>query len=298
MHRTVIHSMTGFGRAEVVGEECAVTVEARSVNHRHLDLAMRLPRSLANLEMEARRVAQARLGRGRVDIGIQLGPAPGRALQRVQVDTGLAREYLAQARALGRDAGLTGEVPLTWVLERPGVVRTEEVSLPDALVLWPAVRDALERALDALVAQRAAEGALLVAELRSLLATLGAEVDLIAARAPDARDRKAARLRERVAALLGDVTLDETRIAMEVALWADRTDITEEIARLRAHLGQLGELLERGGPVGRPLDFLLQELNREVNTVASKVDELELSRAALAAKGILEKMREQVQNLE
>jgi uncharacterized protein (TIGR00255 family) len=293
--------MTGFGRAEVRGDTLVVIVEARSVNHRHLDIALRLPRTLSALEMDARRAIAARLERGRVDVAVQVTTVAGQPTQRVVTDAALAREYLSRARALGadlRDLAVAGDVTLGWLLERPGVVRVEETEPADAAVPWAAVEPALGRALDELVERREAEGGRLAQELRSLHGELAAIVATMAARAPASVQRREERLRERLRALLGSPGVDEGRILTEAAVWADKADITEELARLRAHLAELALVLDKGGPVGRPLDFLLQELGREVNTVASKSDDLELSQAALAGKGVLEKMREQVQNLE
>ena len=291
--------MTGFGRAEAGGDGGAVSVEARSVNHRHLDIALRLPRALTALEMDARRLIQARIERGRIDVSVQLGPPPGQSTPQIRVDGALAAQYVEHARALGRAIGLGDGVPITWVLERPGVVvRTEDPESASGTIAWPALADVLGRALDELVAYRATEGEALAAELRTQHAALKAQVDLIAARTPIALARYQERLRERIAALVGDGTRDEGRILTEVAIWAEKTDIREELTRLAAHLEQLAALLDKGGSVGRPLDFLIQELNREVNTIASKADDLELSQSALAAKGIIEKMREQAQNLE
>ena len=290
--------MTGFGRAEALTDGFAVTVEARSVNHRHLDIALRLPRALSAFEMDARRLIQSRLERGRIDVAVQVGPAPGQSTQQIRVDSALAAQYVEQARALGRAAGLAEDVSLTWVLERPGVVRTEESETSAGALTWPPVAEVLGRALDELVACRATEGDALGAELSAQHAALQAQVDTIAARTPAALARYQERLRERIGALLGDVVVDEGRILTEVAIWAEKTDVREELTRLAAHLEQLAALLDRGGSVGRPLDFLIQELNREVNTIASKADDLELSQSALAAKGIIEKMREQAQNLE
>jgi uncharacterized protein (TIGR00255 family) len=290
--------MTGFGRAEALIDGFAVSVEARSVNHRHLDIALRLPRALGAFEMDARRLIQSRLERGRVDVAVQVGLAPGQSTQQIRFDAALAAQYVEQARALGQAVGLGEDVPLAWVLERSGVVRAEESETSAGGLAWPALAEVLGRALDALVACRATEGDALGAELGAQHAALRAQVDAIAARTPAALARYQERLRERIAALLGDTVLDESRILTEVAIWAEKTDVREELTRLGAHLEQLGLLIERGGAVGRPLDFLIQELNREVNTIASKADDLELSQSALAAKGIIEKMREQAQNLE
>ncbi|MEK7714863.1 MAG: DUF1732 domain-containing protein, partial [candidate division NC10 bacterium] len=210
----------------------------------------------------------------------------------------LAGEYVARARELGRAVGVPGDVTLAWVLERPGVVRLEEADAPAPEALWPLLTEALARALEALVARRTAEGEALGAELGALLADLRAQVGVIAARVPAAVARYQERLRERIRALLGEASVDQGRVLTEVAIWAEKTDVREELTRLAAHLQQLALVLDQGGACGRTLDFLIQELNREVNTIASKADDLEISQAALAAKGAIEKMREQVQNLE
>jgi uncharacterized protein (TIGR00255 family) len=294
----MVRSMTGFGRAEVTGESLVVAVEARSVNHRHLDVALRLPKVLGDLELQARRLVQSRLERGRVDVSVQVTPLPGQPASRVRVDATLAREYVRQAQALAADVGVRGDVALEWLLDRPGVVRLEESEGAVVAPPWSLVADALGRALDDLVARRTAEGERLAQELRLLHAELGASVETMAARAPAAVARREERLRERLRTLLSGAPVDETRVLTEAAVWADKGDIAEELARLRVHLSELVLLLDKGGPVGRPLDFLIQELNREVNTIGSKADDLELSQAALAAKGTLERVREQVQNLE
>jgi len=297
----MVRSMTGFGRAEVRGDTIVVSVEARSVNHRHLDVAIRLPRALSALEMEARRAIAARLERGRIDVAVQVTTTAGQPTQRVVADAALAREYVARAGALAAElagAGVGGEIPLAWVLERPGVVRIEDAEAADAEIPWATLEQALGRALDELVERRGAEGERLAHELRGLHAELGTLVETMAVRAPIGARRREERLRERIASLLGGAAVDEARILTEAAVWADKADIAEELTRLRAHLAELALVLDKGGPVGRALDFLLQELGREVNTVASKADDLELSQAALGGKGVLEKMREQVQNLE
>lgn len=290
--------MTGFGRAESTGETYLITVEARSVNHRHLDIALRFPKALGNLEPDARRLIAARLERGRVDVTLQLAPASGRPEHRIVTDAVLARAYVERARALGAEIGVPGDVDLGWVLERAGVVRVEDVEPPEPPAVWPSVADALGRAVDQMCAQRAAEGATLSAELQTLLANLEGEVRTMASRAPAAAARRETRLRERLHSIVGGLGIDETRILTETAAWAERTDVTEELARLGSHVEQFRSMLGKGGPVGRALDFVIQEMHREVNTVGSKADDLEVSQAVVAAKGVLEKMREQTQNVE
>ena len=294
----MIRSMTGFGRAEVTGDTVAITVEARSVNHRHLDIGLRLPNAWGGLEGDVRRIVQSRLERGRVDVNVQVSPLPTQSTRAVRVDSALAQCYVEQARQLAREIGVAGDVDLGWILGRPGVIELTDAPPAHASTVWPLVAAALGQALDELVERRSAEGGALASELRGLG---GAMTDLLGqmnARAPVAAARREERLRERMGALLAGTSLDEARVATEVSVWATKTDVTEELARLRVHLDEFGLMLDKGGSVGRQLDFLIQDMNREVNTVGSKADDLELSQAALGAKGLLEKIREQVQNLE
>lgn len=293
----MIRSMTGYGRAEVAGERFAVTVEARSLNHRHLDIALKLPRSIAGLELEARRLIQGQVRRGRLEVSVGLRSlATGRG--QVRVDEELVRQYAELARGLAVELGVTAMPTAEWLLERPGVISLDD---PEPLApeeSWPLLADGLTRALTELSARRESEGRALAEALIELHDALAAEVERMAARVPAAVERQTARLRERIRRLLGDLAVDEGRLAMEVALWAERVDITEELARLRAHLDQFAGLVKDGGAVGRTLEFLIQEMNREVNTVGSKADDLELSQSTIAAKGLLEKLREQVLNIE
>jgi uncharacterized protein (TIGR00255 family) len=294
----MIRSMTGYGRAELAGARLSLSVECKSLNHRHLDVVVKLPRALSALELDARRVVQGAVQRGRVEVAVTVAPADEAPATGLSVDMAQARAYVAVARKVGDDLKLGGELQLQWVLEQPGVLsRQEQVPLSPEDG-WPLLHDTLTKALAELLARREAEGAALGKELRVLLAALGEHVGVMVGRGPAALDRKQQRLRERVQSLLGAQPLDEGRLATEVAMWAEKSDITEELARLHAHMAEFTRLLDEGGPVGRTLDFLIQEMNREVNTVGSKADDLELSQAAIAAKSTLEKLREQVQNIE
>jgi uncharacterized protein (TIGR00255 family) len=294
----MIRSMTGFGRAQATGEKLVVSVEARSVNHRHLDVSIKLPRLAASLEAEARRVIQERLQRGRIEVTAGVSAAAGEPAREVRVDVPLARTYIEAARRLAAQLALTDDASLGWVLDRPGVIEVEDAAPPEAEVLWPILETALERALDELIDRRETEGEALAKALRDFHEALVREVERITSRVPLAAVRRRERFEERLRTLLGNHPVDESRVLTEVAVWAEKTDIAEELTRLRAHLEQFALMLEDGGPVGRALDFLIQEMNREINTVASKADDLELSQSAITAKGLLEKVREQVQNLE
>lgn len=294
----MIRSMTGYGRADVSGPRLSASVECRSVNHRHLDIALKLPRALAVYEPDARRLVQAAVQRGRVDVAATLTPAGGGSLGTLAVNTAQAREYEAAARVLADELGLTSSLRIEWLLAQPGVLARDAEPMVAPEEGWSLVAQALEAALADLVARREAEGKALAQELGALHETLEAGVALILVRVPTAQARRATRLRERVQALLAEIPVDQGRLATEVAVLAERADITEELARLRVHLGELRARIDEGGTVGRPLDFLIQEINREVNTVGSKADDLEISQAVIAAKATLEKIREQVQNIE
>ncbi len=294
----MIRSMTGFGRAQIASERMVVSVEARSVNHRHLDVALKLPRLAASLESEARRVIQERLERGRIDVSVNVTPVAGEPSQQVTVDVPLARAYAEAGRRLAAELAISDAPALQWILERPGILRVEEAEPPAAEVIWPIVEESLRRALDELIERRETEGEALAGALRSLHEALVLELERIAARVPLAAARRQERFRERLRSLLGTYVVEESRVLTEVAIWAEKTDIAEELARLSAHLEHFALMLKGGGAVGRQLDFLIQEMNREINTIASKADDLELSQSAIAAKGLLEQVREQVQNLE
>jgi uncharacterized protein (TIGR00255 family) len=290
--------MTGYGRAEAGGSRAVLVVECRSVNHRHLDVSLKLPRILGGFESDARRLIQSAVQRGRVEVGVVVTAAEGTVLNPLTVNLAQAREYTEAARTLAEALDLSDGPALGWVMAQSGVLTREEQPPLAADEAWPLLERALSAALADLVARREAEGRALGEELAGLAGQLAGHVDLVALRAPLAVERRAARLRERMQAMLAGAEVDQGRVAAEVAVWADRTDVTEELARLRAHLAQLGALLAGDGPVGRTLDFLIQEINREVNTIGSKADDLEISQAVIAAKSTLEKMREQVANLE
>jgi uncharacterized protein (TIGR00255 family) len=292
----MIRSMTGYGRAEATGERTILTVECKSVNHRHLDISIKLPRILGAFEADARRLIQAALQRGRVDVSVALAAAEGTVLNPLTVNLAQAREYADAARKLAEALDLPEGPTLGWVMGQSGVLTREEQTPLSGEEAWPLLEKALSAALAELVERRQTEGAALAQELAGLGSVLDSHLETVAQRAPAAVERRAARLRERM--MLAGADVDPARLATEVAVWADKTDVSEEQARLRAHLAQLGTLLAGDEAVGRTLEFLIQEIHREVNTIGSKADDLEISQAVIAAKSALEKMREQVANLE
>jgi uncharacterized protein (TIGR00255 family) len=296
----VIQSMTGYGRAGFAVEAQRFQVEVRSVNHRHLDIQARLPRLLSPLEPDLRRRVQDRVQRGKVDVVVSL-PVSGARPGELHIDREVAAAYLAAARALGDEHGIDGELPAARLLMLPGVARSVERELPED-ALAPAVGAALEEALAELLAMRRSEGAALERELRERLQKVTALLEEVEARSDSVQNAVRERLRKRTAQLQQETgLLDEARLHQEVVLAADRLDVTEEIVRLRSHIEQFGAALssaEGSGPLGRRLEFLLQEMVRETNTIGSKASDAPVAHHVVELKTQLERMREQVLNVE
>lgn len=288
--------MTGFGRAGGTGE-APFWVEIRSVNHRYLDVNVRLPQGLAGLEPAVRERIAARLTRGRVEVAAglrhQAVEVGGRT---VHLNRELLRAYLEAVREAAQEWGGPGP-SLDVVLQQPGVLVVEEEA-PDLDRLWAALSPVLDEALEQLLGMRRTEGARLAQDLRQRLEQVKALVGRMEEAAPRMVEHYRARLVERVESLLHRGELDPGRLEAEVLLFAERVDISEELVRARSHLAEFERALEEGGPVGRRLDFLLQELLRETNTVGSKAQDGQIAALVVDMKTELERMREQVQNLE
>lgn len=289
-------SMTGYGRGEAYAGGRKFTVELKSVNHRYCEVVMRLPRVMSALEDRARRLVQTRVSRGRVD-GYFSTESSGGNSAAVKVDKALATSYYKAMKELKEALQLDGEVKLKHLLAMPDVLTAAEVE-EDVEEWWPAVSEALEAALDQLVRMRATEGEKLVADIMKRVEIVAALNEIIRARSPVVVEEYRERLSTRLKDLIAEGSLDEGRLVAEAALYAERSNITEETVRLESHLAQVRACLQSNESVGRKLDFLLQEMNREINTIASKSGDLEISRAVVEVKSELEKVREQVQNIE
>jgi len=291
--------MTGFGRAtrEVAG--LGLDVEARSVNHRHLDLRIRLPKVLADHESALKKRVQERMSRGKVDLSVNL--VMGSAASALEIDEGIAAQYVAAAARLREAHSLTADLDVAALLGMPGVTRLVETEV-DAETLIGPVTEAIDEAVEALIAMRAAEGQALASEFEGRLETIIDLANRFEARSGEVVEVAKQRLKKRAEQIQRDVgLLDEARLHQEVVIAADRLDITEELVRLRSHVDQFRETLASAGretPVGRRLDFLLQELGREANTVGSKANDAPLAQDVVELKTELERIREQVQNVE
>jgi uncharacterized protein (TIGR00255 family) len=288
--------MTGYGRGEAANGEVTVVVELKSVNNRFRDLQLRCPREYVALEPRITNLLKDPFNRGRIDAYVRRSATT--PATRVVANPALANEYERVINELAQHmvGFVSRDVPFTFILGQPGVLSITEADV-DVMAEWDVVETALAAAIADLKAMRRQEGAAIGAELRQFLSeirTLLAEIEAVAS---GINDRVRQRLEARISRMIGD-RAEPYRIAQEVALLADKADVSEEIARMRSHSDQFGEALDAAEPVGRRLDFLLQEMNREVNTIGSKAAEHPISQRVVDLKTALERMREQSANVE
>lgn len=297
----MIRSMTGFGRAAFEVAGIAFELEVRSVNHRHFDFRARLPRQFALWEQELRAQAQQTFARGKVDLSIAISGLMRELSSRVHIDLALVQQYLAAAEAIQKENRLESGLDAAKLLTLPGVIRLEETEFAEEIV-----RDALfaaaKQAFDAADLMRGAEGTNLEAELSARLKGFAEQLASIEQRSSLVQEAARERLRKRAEQLRDETgILDEARLHQEIVFWADRLDLTEESVRLRSHIDQFHKMLQaadRAQPVGRKLDFLIQEMGREVNTIGSKANDGPIAHTVVELKTELERIREQVQNIE
>jgi uncharacterized protein (TIGR00255 family) len=295
----MIHSMTGCGSGSAQLDEKIVTVEIRTVNHRFLDLHIRTPREYSFLEKEVQQLVRNSLARGRVDASVTIqGVQEGGGV----IDQSAAQSYIEGAATLRDQFQMEGSLDLSTLLTLPGVIKSRDdrsyLDESTSSIFCDLVRKAAQDALDKVILMREQEGKALRADLLNHLAAILLRVSTIQTFAPTVVQDYQKKLGERLARLLPQTELDAQRLAQEVALVADKSDISEEIARLGSHLEQFDSLIESGKEVGKRMDFLLQEMQREVNTIMSKSGNLEITRCGIEIKAEIEKVREQVQNVE
>jgi uncharacterized protein (TIGR00255 family) len=290
-------SMTGFGRGSATGENFSVGVDLKTVNNRFLDIHLRLGTELSAIEAQVKRRISTRLSRGRVDVSITLERTGEVAYE---LNRPLIAGFISALRSMQQEFEITGEPDINVLARLPGAMQPVRDGIDEKMIAG--VEQAIDEALEELEQMREREGEALAVEMHSRLDEISQQVPIIEAAASGLSDNYRARLQKKIGELLArdtqGVEVDPGRLAQEVAYLADRSDISEEIARLKSHLVQFREALSDAGETGKRLDFLLQELNREANTVLSKSTDLLIKDAALAIKGAVEKLREQVQNVE
>jgi len=291
-----LKSMTGYGRAEVENQGRIWTVEVKSVNNRYLDAKIKLPRNYAALEDQIRKKISSFHQRGRVDLIVTVS-GDFSDLVKIGIDMNLARTYKNRLDELAGELGIKSQTELSMLINLPDVV-TREQQPEDLEEIWPLLETAIEDAFGQCQDMRIREGEALAVDLGERLGVFTEVLDSIEESIPRIIADRESVLRERLEKLLGTIDLDPSRLAQEVAILVDKSDVTEEMVRLRSHIVQLRDLLESSAPVGRKLDFLIQEFLREVNTIASKINDAGNAHKTVSLKSELEKMREQVQNIE
>ncbi|MDF2924541.1 MAG: hypothetical protein K0R57_3455 [Paenibacillaceae bacterium] len=293
----MLRSMTGFGQAGRIASGYRIQVEVKSVNHRYTEIAVRMPREWFVYEEAVKKQVSREVKRGRVDVFVNL-ERDGPSGKRVELDWDLAQGYADAARQLKERLGLQEELRLPDLLVMPDVVKVMDQHAASDEQLGSELLSCVQEAVSGLAAMRMAEGAHLLADLDRRLGVLKGYHAGIAAIAPQAAEQYRIKFVSRLQDLLGQVPQDENRITMEAAIFADRCSIDEELIRLASHFNQFGLLLHGEEQAGRKLDFLIQEMNREINTIGSKANHAELSTLVVEMKAELEKIREQVQNIE
>lgn len=291
-------SMTGYGWGDAVQNGFKVTVELSSVNRKQSEISINLPRELEVLEAQIRDEINRRVARGRVTARVTLHAGEKKDGGSVRINAALAQAYAKRLRDLARELKLSGDVTLDHLLRAPGVLESNE-DVPDAEDFWPTVEKALKQALEMMVAMREKEGAHLRRDLVKRMDLMRKSAIKVQKRAPQVQVRYRQQLMERIqSAGLEAQKIEEERVLKEIIFFADRSDISEEITRLQSHFKQFDDCVNAPGPVGRTLDFLAQEMNREINTIGSKANDAMISREVVVLKTELEKFREQAQNVE
>jgi uncharacterized protein (TIGR00255 family) len=292
----MVRSMTGFGRAEVITDEYRIAVEIKAVNHRYLDLSVKVPRKLNFMEASIRSLLKEYIQRGKVDVFITCDPTADARVS-LRFNESLAKAYIGYFEQMSRQFNIENDVTVSRLSALPEIFTMEEESDDEEHLLdliAPVVREAAQKLVDA----RSREGENLRRDLLGKLDGMEKEVDLIIERSPKIVEEYRSRLLDKVRELLGSTQVDESLIATEVTAYADRICTDEEVVRLKSHIDATRNELTKGGSVGRKLDFIAQEMNREANTILSKANDKEVSDAAITLKTEIEKVREQIQNLE
>jgi len=293
----MIKSMTGYGKAEAMLDGRKYAVEIRSLNHRYLEISLRLPGSLSSLETEIRRRVGERFSRGRIEVSVRVDTNGNMEEGRLELNLPLLKNYHDLLRRLKAEFQLSGDITLDHFTGFKDIFVPMEVDT-DMELIAAQIGTVLDEAVRLLTEMRQKEGELLLVDLDEHIRRVEGCLNVIADRAPKCVQEYQRRLTERVRELTGGVDVDEIRLSQEVAIMADKSDVTEEIVRLASHISQFREMLKSGDAIGRKIDFLIQEMNREINTIGSKTGDLDISRNVIEIKSELGKLREQVQNIE
>ena len=292
----MIRSMTGFGRAQKTIDGRDITVEVKSVNHRFFEFSCRVPRAYGYLEGKLKGYLQGRISRGKVDVGVIVVNADG-ANANIEINYELAKSYTTGLRELGEKLNIKDDLSLSTISHFSDIFIVKK-GLEDEETIWDSVREVLDDASEKFVQMRAAEGENLKADCEARLDSIEKSLAFIESRSPTVVQEYRDRLYNKLKDILVDKNIDEQRILTEAAIFSEKTAVDEETVRLHSHIAQFRNIITLREPVGRKLDFLVQEFNREINTIGSKAQDLEIARVVVDMKSEIEKIREQIQNIE
>ena len=288
--------MTGFGRAKQTVSDLDITVEIKSVNHRYFEFSSRLPRAYQFLDEKLKSFCQQRVSRGKVEVSVMIEDRSENAIE-LEVNEQYADAYIKALRAIGERYALADDITVSSLIGNNEIFTARRHEMDDE-VLTAAVMQVADEAVASFVAMRATEGERLVKDVTERTQTILKCVEFIESRSPETVKEYRERIEQKIRELIGDVQVDEQRLLTETAIFADKIAVAEETVRLRSHINSLVGMLEGGGAIGRKLDFTVQEMNREANTIGSKAQDIEINRTVVNIKSEIEKIREQIQNIE
>lgn len=292
----MVTSMTGFGRGKVTEQDFNITVEIKSVNHRYFEYSSRMPRSFQFLDDTLKTLCQQKISRGKVEINIQFEDTSSKSIE-LAVNTAYADAYIAALHRFAKDYKLKDDIKASSIVGNSEIFTVRKRDIDEELIK-SAVVTATTEAINNFIAARALEGERLVSDVKSRAEYILNQVDFIEERSPQTVREYREKIETRMRELIGDIQIDEARLITETAIFADKIAVAEETVRLRSHIATLCSMLDEGGVIGRKLDFVVQEMNRETNTIGSKCQDMEITRVVVDIKSEIEKIREQIQNIE
>ena len=288
--------MTGFGRCLESVDGKTIIVEIKSVNHRYFEFSSRVPRSCGYLDEKLKSFIQGKVSRGKIDVGVSI-QSDGVSDEKIEVNLEVAKGYITALRSANEELGLEDDLTLSRIMRLPDIFDVKKIE-EDEETVWNEVKSVAEKALERFIAMREAEGEKMREDILSRLDYITELVEKIEKKSPETTEKYRKKLFDKISEVLKDTNVDEQRILTEAAIFSEKTAVDEETVRLRSHINQCREMLSMNEAVGRKLDFLIQEFNREANTIGSKCQDIEITKVVVDLKSEIEKIREQVQNIE
>ncbi len=292
----MVTSMTGFGRGKVSEQDFNITVEIRSVNHRYFEYSSRMPRSFQFLDDALKTQCQQKISRGKVEVSVQYEDTSSKSIE-LAVNEAYADAYISALHKFAKDYKLKDDIKASSIVGNTEIFTVKKRDLDEELIK-KAVNEATSEAIDNFIAARALEGERLVADVKGRADYILTQVAFVEERSPQTVREYREKIEQKIKELIGDVQIDEQRLLTETAIFADKVAVAEETVRLRSHISSLCAMLDEGGVIGRKLDFIVQEMNRETNTIGSKCQDMEITKVVVEIKSEIEKIREQIQNIE